>query len=100
MRFQLSAKGTISECREALNNAIAALEGPHKQEHAVVRSAAHYVVEENLDPLYTPWVVECNENAELRTKGSARKDSPEPTTEFSIDISINVREVARQEVAQ
>lgn len=94
MRFTLAAKGTVTECRESLNSAIAALDGPHKQEYAVIRSAAHYVVEENLDPLYVPWAEAINA---LRAGGISEKNHPaEPTTSFSIDISINVQELARQ----
>lgn len=97
MRFKLAATGTVTECREALNNAIARLTGPHKQEYAVVRAIAHYVVEETLDPLYVPWVNECTLKAEARTKGSKEKDPPEPTTSFAIDCSVDVVEIARQE---
>lgn len=92
MRFALAKTGTVTECREALNAAIAELTGPHKQEFAVVRSAAHYIVEENLDPLYVPWVAECNA---LRAAGLATK--PEPRTSFSLDLVIDVAEVARVE---
>lgn len=96
MRFQLEAKGTVTECREALNAELAKLAGPHKQEHAVVRAVAHYVVEENLDPLYVPWVEECNIAAEGRLKGSKRANPPEPLTSFSVDVSIDLKELARQ----
>jgi hypothetical protein len=92
MRFTLAAEGTVTECREALNAALAALKPPFKQEHAVVRAAAHYVVEENLDALYAPWAAECNA---LRAAGLATK--PEPRTKFSISIAIDVAEVARAE---
>ena len=92
MKFKLTAKGTVTECREALNTALEKLEGPHKQEHAVVRAAAHYVVEENLDPLYVPWV-------EMSTilKNASKPAPSEPATSFSIDISIELKELARKE---
>jgi hypothetical protein len=93
MKFQLSKSGTVTECREALNAAIAALPLPYTQEHAVVRAAAHYVVEENLDPLHDPWVRECMFAAEARTKGSKAANPPEPTTSFSIDIAIQVAQL-------
>lgn len=94
MRFTLSASGTVTECREKLNEAIAALVGPHKQEFAVIRAAAHYVVEENLDPLYAPWAQSLNA---LRAASIPEKNyPPEPKTSFSIDLNIKVEELARQ----
>lgn len=92
MRLTLAKEGTVTECREALNEAIARLVGPHKQEYAVVRAVAHYVVEENLDPLSQPWVAESNA---LRAAGLTPK--PEPRTRFAIDVRVDVAEVARAE---
>jgi hypothetical protein len=96
MEFHLSKSGTVSECREALNAAIAALPLPYSQEHAVVRAMAHYVVEENLDPLHDPWVNECMFAAENRAKGSKVQNPPEPTTSFSIDCVIKVETLKAQ----
>lgn len=95
MKFKLAAKGTTTECREALNGAITKLQGPHTQEHAVVRNICHFVVEENLDPLYAPWAAKLDV---LRAAGLPKEDWPaEPTSSFSIDLTIDVKELARKE---
>ncbi|HEY0528945.1 MAG TPA: hypothetical protein VGD02_08950 [Gemmatimonadaceae bacterium] len=94
MRFKLAAKGTVTECREKLNAALSELQPPFKQEHAVIRNIAHFIVEENLDPLYLPWVAACQM---LRAGNAAPQTYPaEPKTAFSIDCTIEVEELARQ----
>lgn len=95
MRFTLAKEGTVSECREALNAAIAELVGPHRQEFAVVRAVAHYVVEENLDPLYVPWAQALN--ALRAANVDPKQHPPEPRTKFAIDVRVDVAEVARAE---
>jgi hypothetical protein len=97
MHLQLAASGTVSECREALNAQIAKLEPTETEKNAIVRAIAHYIVNENLDPLYRPWVDQCNACAEVRAKGTKLEDPPEPTTSFSIDCTIVVQELARQQ---
>lgn len=95
MKLQLAAKGTVTECRNALNEVITKLQPPHRQEHAVVRSIAHFIVEENLDPLQNGWQEQVNA---LRGAGiDAKKLPAEPQTSFSIDLTINVEELARGE---
>lgn len=78
MEFRLAHKGTVSECREKLNGALAELAPPRTEAHVVVRSICHYIVTENLDPL------------------EARK-GPGAETEFSIECVVNVAEVARSQ---
>lgn len=104
MKFTLDGSGTVSQCREQLNGAIAELPIPHTESNAVVRAAAHYIVVENLDPLYAAWVKACSDNAEARTpreKGGLGRDPntvidpPEPETSFSISIDIPIEELAR-----
>ena len=83
MQFKLSKKGTVTECREALNSAIAALPLPYNTEHAVVRAIANHVVVTHLDPLHDPWA---DENNKRRAAGI--KPADEPTASFSIDCTI------------
>jgi hypothetical protein len=93
MEFSLSHKGTVSECREVLNDAVAQLKPPFKEEHAVIRAICHYIVAENLDPLYAPWV----ETHNILRAARAGTLPKEPETEFSVDLVINVKELARKE---
>jgi hypothetical protein len=97
MQLKLAASGTVSECREALNTQIAALESTETEKNAIVRAIAHYIVSENLDPLHRPWVEQCNACAEVRAKGTKMDNPPEPTTSFSIECTIEVQELARQQ---
>lgn len=89
MQFKLAKSGTVTECREALNEAIANLPLPRTTEHDVVRAIAHHIVITTLDPIHDPWMEDCNDAAALRAeKGSKIKNPQEPTASFAIDLTI------------
>ncbi len=84
MHFKLAAKGTITDCREALNAQLAELKMPESQENKVVRMVAHYVVADYLDPLHDPWQAQCQ-----ALRAAHLKESPEPKASFAIDCQIS-----------
>jgi hypothetical protein len=85
MHLKLAAKGTITDCREALNARIAELKMPESQENKVVRMIAHYIVAEHLDALHDPWQAQCN-----ALRAAHLELPPEPKTSFAIDCSITL----------
>lgn len=96
MRFTLKKSGSVTDCREALNAAIAKFQPPETQEQKVIRMAAHYIVADHLDPMHDAWQEEVQAAAASRVPkaqggmgNDKAKDPPEPKTEFSIDISID-----------
>ena len=85
MELKLAAKGTVTECREVLNEAIAALPTPETQENKVVRMIAHYIVAECLDPPHDKW------QAQVQAIRAAPGNLPipsEPNAHFEIDCAI------------
>ena len=97
MEFKLAKKGTVTECREALNAALAEMPLPETQENKVKRMIAHYVVAEHLDPIHDGWQRKAQAAAFMRTPkaqgggGGEEKDHPEPAeplAAFAIDCTI------------
>jgi hypothetical protein len=85
MELQLSAKGTVTDCREELNAVIAALPTPETQENKVVRMIAHYIVAEYLDKLHDPWQADAQ-----ALRGAGRPEPPEPRASFAVDCTITL----------
>ena len=93
MRFELRKAGTVTECREALNAAIAALPLPYDTEHAAVRAIANHVVVDHLDQLHDPWQAEVNK---ARLAGMKPENFPaEPTTSIVIDVTVSYGQEAK-----
>ncbi len=89
MEFKLSKSGTVTACREALNEKIASLEGPHNAEHAVVRAIAAHIVTDYLDPLHDPWAAQVNAVNETVARGTKMAPPPEPSATINIDCTIS-----------
>jgi hypothetical protein len=87
MELKLTKKGTVTECREALNAMLATLEPPETQEHKVKRMVAHYIVAELLDPLHDTWQAQVQA---IRGAAGNLPLPPEPTAAFAIDCTIKL----------
>lgn len=96
MELKLAAKGTVTECREALNEQIASLPMPESQENKVVRMIAHYIVADHLDPLHDKWQrdLQAARAANVpKAQGGLGADMDEPTepsASFMIDCTVRL----------
>ncbi len=94
MQFKLAAKGTVTECREKLNAALATLSVPETQEQKVIRMIAHYIVAERLDPPHDKWARELQDARAANTPkaqgglGASMEEPKEPRASFSVDCTI------------
>src|SRR6266849_1503701 len=94
MHLELAARGTVTECRETLNAAIAGLAVPESQENKVVRMIAHYIVQDYLDPIHDKWYAEVQSVRAANTPqargglGASLKEPAEPTANFHIDCLV------------
>lgn len=97
MQLVLAKKGTVTDCREALNEKLASLPMPETQENKVVRMIAHFIVAEYLDPIHDAWYAKVQDVRAARVPkaqgglGAEGIEEPkEPLASFSINCTVEI----------
>lgn len=83
MQFQLQKSGTLTDCREALNDIVHSLPSPETQEQKVIRVIANAVVVDHLDPQHSDWQRDVQ-----KARAVDLPEPAEPTTSIDINCSI------------
>ena len=94
MQFDLKKKGSITDCREAMNKVLQSFPSPETHEQRSIRAVFNQVVEDYLDPKHDEWAaqVQSARAANLpRGQGGQEAGLKEPEEpKASIEISIHV----------